>query len=45
VTLPISWRRAVGIPSTLELLVKAGAREVKEERPRPASGAPPWKQR
>ena len=30
----------VGIPSTLELLVKAGAREVKEERPKPAGGAP-----
>jgi ankyrin repeat protein len=28
-----------GIPSTLELLVKAGAREVKEERPQPAGGA------
>jgi ankyrin repeat protein len=30
----------VGIPSTLELLVKAGAKEVKEEQPKPASGAP-----
>jgi ankyrin repeat protein len=30
----------VGIPSTLELLVKAGAREVKEEWPMPSSGAP-----
>jgi ankyrin repeat protein len=30
----------VGIPSTLELLVKAGAKEVKEEWPKPAGGAP-----
>ena len=30
----------VGIPSTLELLVKAGAKEVKEEWPTPAGGAP-----
>ncbi len=30
----------VGIHSTLDLLVKAGAREVKEEWPRPAAGAP-----
>jgi hypothetical protein len=30
----------VGTPSTLELLLKAGAREVKEEWPSPASGAP-----
>src|SRR5262249_39301229 len=30
----------VGIVSTLELLIKAGAKEVKEEWPRPASGAP-----
>jgi len=30
----------VGIPSTLELLVKAGAQEVKEEWPKPAMGAP-----
>ena len=29
----------VGIPSTLELLVKGGAREVKEEWPKPAGGA------
>jgi squalene-hopene/tetraprenyl-beta-curcumene cyclase len=30
----------VGIPSTLELLVKAGAQEVNEEWPKPAGGAP-----
>jgi ankyrin repeat protein len=30
----------MGSASTLELLVKAGAREVKEEWPRPAGGAP-----
>jgi ankyrin repeat protein len=30
----------VGIPSTLELLVKAGAKEVKEEWPTPAGGTP-----
>ena len=30
----------VGIASTLDLLVKAGAKEVKEEWPRPAGGAP-----
>ena len=30
----------VGIPSTLELLVKAGAKEVKEEWPKPQGGAP-----
>jgi ankyrin repeat protein len=30
----------VGIPSTLELLVKAGAKEAKEEWPQPAGGAP-----
>jgi len=30
----------VGIPSTLELLVKAGAREVKEEWPKPDGGTP-----
>jgi ankyrin repeat protein len=30
----------VGLPSTLELLVKAGARELKEEWPKPAGGAP-----
>ncbi|MGA2212590.1 MAG: ankyrin repeat domain-containing protein [Bryobacteraceae bacterium] len=30
----------VGVPSTLELLVKAGAKEVKEEWPTPAGGAP-----
>jgi ankyrin repeat protein len=30
----------VGIASTLELLVKAGAKEVKEEWPKPAGGAP-----
>lgn len=30
----------VGIPSTLELLVKAGSKEVKEEWPKPAEGAP-----
>src|SRR5580658_1285315 len=30
----------VGIPSTLELLMKAGAKEVKEEWPMPAGGAP-----
>ena len=30
----------VGIASTLELLVKAGAKEVKEEWPRPSGGAP-----
>jgi len=29
----------VGIPSTLQLLVKAGAKEVKEEWPKPAGGA------
>jgi len=29
----------VGIPSTLNLLVKAGAKEVKEEWPKPAEGA------
>src|SRR5882762_2681444 len=29
----------VGIASTLELLVRAGAKEVKEERPKPAGGA------
>jgi len=30
----------VGIPSTLDLLVKAGAKEVKEDWPKPAGGAP-----
>jgi len=30
----------VGIASTLDLLVKAGAKEVKEEWPKPAGGAP-----
>ena len=30
----------MGIPSTLELLVRAGAREVKEEWPKPTGGAP-----
>jgi ankyrin repeat protein len=30
----------VGIASTLELLLKGGAKEVKEEWPRPAAGAP-----
>jgi ankyrin repeat protein len=30
----------VGVASTLRLLVKAGAKEVKEEWPRPAGGAP-----
>jgi ankyrin repeat protein len=30
----------VGIPSTLALLVKAGAKEVKEEWPKPSGGAP-----
>jgi hypothetical protein len=30
----------VGIPSTLELLAKAGARKVQEEWPKPAGGAP-----
>ena len=30
----------VGIASTLELLVRAGAKEVKEEWPKPAGGAP-----
>jgi ankyrin repeat protein len=30
----------VGIPSTLQLLVKAGAKELKEEWPKPAGGAP-----
>jgi ankyrin repeat protein len=30
----------VGIPSTLDLLVKAGAKEVKEEWPKPDGGAP-----
>src|SRR5712691_7355672 len=30
----------VGIASTLELLVKAGAKEVREEWPKPAGGAP-----
>ena len=30
----------VGITSTLDLLVKAGAKEVKEEWPRPAGGSP-----
>jgi len=30
----------VGIPSTLDLLVKAGAKEVREERPKPDGGAP-----
>src|SRR5213594_2673580 len=29
----------VGIPSTLDLLVKAGAKEIKEEWPKPAGGA------
>lgn len=29
-----------GIPSTLELLVKAGAKEAKEEFPKPVAGAP-----
>src|SRR2546426_1502622 len=29
----------VGIPSTVDLLVKAGAKEVKEELPKPAGGA------
>jgi len=30
----------VGIPSTLNLLVNAGAKEIKEEWPKPAGGAP-----
>ena len=30
----------VGVASTLNLLVKAGAKEIKEERPKPAGGAP-----
>src|SRR5204862_3582858 len=30
----------VGVVSTLGLLVKGGAKEVKEERPKPAGGAP-----
>ena len=35
----------VGIPSTLNLLVKAGAKKVDEEWPKPAGGALSWTRR